>query len=578
VKNIIKQMTLKRKIFSLIAVAVFFIISFQTVSYLSIQNLIESRAKDHSQSTILQTKTDVEQTLDRVKNMTQKFAYNTYLIDFLKAATIEEKIEVHPYVENVINNLLENNTEFRAAAVVEKSNWRNFYGDLDYLIYKKVIANLEKKIDNLTKGQFETIEYKNEILYFYLYPIFDLHSSSKTNNRLGTAIIRISSKNINNSISDISTNQYTTFFITDENDRFIASSLKSNLIDNSRAFKNYSHNSEYIVQNERINFTDWGIYGFTSRDKVTKDLRHFLVMIIFSSLIFVILLLGIAVILNRNITKPVISIANSMDLIGENNANQRIDLDINGELGIIVEDANKMLDKIENLKEHEIKMQKQIYETKISKHKSELAALQSQINPHFLYNTLECVRSIAAVYESQEIIDISTSMADIFRYNIKGDKIVTVEEEIEIIKSYLKIMQIRFPTKFDYKIKIDEEIVDYKILKMTLQPIIENSVYHGLTNKKGKIIIKGSIVFGNLSFVIKDTGSGIEKGKLKMIKQKLDNVLQLKEKEFKKDGIGILNINKRLKLQYGAKYGLEIYSKANQGTIVKIIIPIKKRR
>lgn len=577
-KNIIKQMTLKRKIFSLIAVAVFFIISFQTVSYLSIQNVIENRAKDYSQSTIFQTKTTVEQTLDKVENRTQKFAYNTYLIDFLKADTIEEKIKVHPYVENVINNLLENNTEFRAAALVKENNWRNFYGDLDYFIYQKVVNDLGEKFNNLTRGQFEIIEHKGEIIHFYLYPIFDLHSSSNKNNKLGTAIIRIDSSNINKSIRDISANQYTTFFIADENDRFITSSLKSNLIDNSKAFENYNQNSEYIVQNERINFANWRIYGFTSRNKVAEDLKQFPLMIIFSSLTFVILLLGIGFVLNKNITKPVISIAKSMDLIGENNDNQRINLDINGELGIIVEDANKMLDKIENFKKHEIEMQTQIYETKISRHKAELSALQSQINPHFLYNTLECIRSIGAVYESQEIMDISIAMADIFRYSIKSNRFVKVKEEIEIIESYLKIMKLRFPKRINYEIDIKNQIKNKKIIKMLLQPIVENAFYHGLESKTdgGKILIKAEIKDEDIIFLISDNGKGIKEEKLNLLNNSLNRVLKIEIEDFKKHGIGILNINKRIKLNYGEEYGLKLDSKIDQGTEVEIIIPVEK--
>ena len=577
-KNIIKQMTLKRKIFSLIAIAVFFFISFQTVSYLSIQNVIENRAKDYSQSTIFQTKTAVEQTLDRVENRTQKFAYNTYLIDFLKADTIEEKIEVHPYVENVINNLLENNTEFRAAALVKENNWRNFYGDLDYFVYQKVVNDLGEEFNNLTRGQFEIIEHKGEIIHFYLYPIFDLHSSSNKNNKLGTAIIRIDSSNINKSIRDISANQYTTFFIADENDRFITSSLKSNLIDNSKAFENYNQNSEYIVQNERINFANWRIYGFTSRNKVAEDLKQFPLMIIFSSLTFVILLLGIGFVLNKNITKPVISIAKSMDLIGENNDNQRINLDINGELGIIVEDANKMLDKIENFKKHEIEMQTQIYETKISRHKAELSALQSQINPHFLYNTLECIRSIGAVYESQEIMDISIAMADIFRYSIKSNRFVKVKEEIEIIESYLKIMKLRFPKRINYEIDIKNQIKNKKIIKMLLQPIVENAFYHGLESKTdgGKILIKAEIKDEDIIFLISDNGKGIKEEKLNLLNNSLNRVLKIEIEDFKKHGIGILNINKRIKLNYGEEYGLKLDSKIDQGTEVEIIIPVEK--
>jgi two-component system sensor histidine kinase YesM len=540
--------------------------------------VIENRAKDYSQSTIFQTKTAVEQTLDRVENRTQKFAYNTYLIDFLKADTIEEKIEVHPYVENVINNLLENNTEFRAAALVKENNWRNFYGDLDYFVYQKVVNDLGEEFNNLTRGQFEIIEHKGEIIHFYLYPIFDLHSSSNKNNKLGTAIIRIDSSNINKSIRDISANQYTTFFIADENDRFITSSLKSNLIDNSKAFENYNQNSEYIVQNERINFANWRIYGFTSRNKVAEDLKQFPLMIIFSSLTFVILLLGIGFVLNKNITKPVISIAKSMDLIGENNDNQRINLDINGELGIIVEDANKMLDKIENFKKHEIEMQTQIYETKISRHKAELSALQSQINPHFLYNTLECIRSIGAVYESQEIMDISIAMADIFRYSIKSNRFVKVKEEIEIIESYLKIMKLRFPKRINYEIDIKNQIKNKKIIKMLLQPIVENAFYHGLESKTdgGKILIKAEIKDEDIIFLISDNGKGIKEEKLNLLNNSLNRVLKIEIEDFKKHGIGILNINKRIKLNYGEEYGLKLDSKIDQGTEVEIIIPVEK--
>ncbi|MGP3778112.1 sensor histidine kinase [Halanaerobium saccharolyticum] len=545
---------------------------------MSIQNVIENRTKDYSQSTIFQTKTAVEQTLDRVENRTQKFAYNTYLIDFLKADTIEEKIEVHPYVENVINNLLENNTEFRAAALVKENNWRNFYGDLDYFVYQKVVNDLGEEFNNLTRGQFEIIEHKGEIIHFYLYPIFDLHSSSNKNNKLGTAIIRIDSSNINKSIRDISANQYTTFFIADENDRFITSSLKGNLIDNSKAFENYNQNSEYIVQNERINFANWRIYGFTSRNKVAEDLKQFPLMIIFSSLTFVILLLGIGFVLNKNITKPVISIAKSMDLIGENNDNERINLDINGELGIIVEDANKMLDKIENFKKHEIEMQTQIYETKISRHKAEISALQSQINPHFLYNTLECIRSIGAVYESQEIMDISIAMADIFRYSIKSNRFVKVKEEIEIIESYLKIMKLRFPKRINYEIDIKNQIKNKKIIKMLLQPIVENAFYHGLESKTdgGKILIKAEIKDEDIIFLISDNGKGIKEEKLNLLNNSLNRVLKIEIEDFKKHGIGILNINKRIKLNYGEEYGLKLDSKIDQGTEVEIIIPVEK--
>jgi two-component system sensor histidine kinase YesM len=223
-------------------------------------------------------------------------------------------------------------------------------------------------------------------------------------------------------------------------------------------------------------------------------------------------------------------------------------------------------------------MQTQIYETKISRHKAELSALQSQINPHFLYNTLECIRSIGAVYESQEIMDISIAMADIFRYSIKSNRFVKVKEEIEIIESYLKIMKLRFPKRINYEIDIKNQIKNKKIIKMLLQPIVENAFYHGLESKTdgGKILIKAEIKDEDIIFLISDNGKGIKEEKLNLLNNSLNRVLKIEIEDFKKHGIGILNINKRIKLNYGEEYGLKLDSKIDQGTEVEIIIPVEK--
>jgi two-component system, sensor histidine kinase YesM len=195
-----------------------------------------------------------------------------------------------------------------------------------------------------------------------------------------------------------------------------------------------------------------------------------------------------------------------------------------------------------------------LYESKIKEKEAELMALQSHINPHFLYNTLNTIYWMALKLKAKPIAKIAISLSKIFKLTLNdGSHITTVKNELDQVKSYLDIQNIRFDHKISYNLEVDPSILEKRIIKLLLQPIIENAVYHGLEQiGKGSITIKGSKQNHSLLFEISDNGKGFDS-------QNFD---------YNKIGYALKNINERLKLHYGDGYGLEINSEIGKGTTV----------
>ena len=220
----------------------------------------------------------------------------------------------------------------------------------------------------------------------------------------------------------------------------------------------------------------------------------------------------------------------------------------------------------------------------VSKKKSEYLALQNQINPHFLYNTLEGIRAEALIAGVDSIAEMTEALATYFRYTISQvNNLVTLEEELANVENYYYIQQFRFGSKLDLRIRYDcedeEEALMCQLPKLTLQPIVENSIYHGLERKigTGHLDIKVTVTDSHLIIMISDDGVGIEKGQVKIMNEQL-RALRLEEENNgetgKKGGIAVKNVNNRIKLLFGEEYGIYIYSQPDVGTDVEITLPV----
>jgi two-component system, sensor histidine kinase YesM len=230
---------------------------------------------------------------------------------------------------------------------------------------------------------------------------------------------------------------------------------------------------------------------------------------------------------------------------------------------------NIMIGKIRDLLDSKIK------EQKILK-KAEMRALQSQINPHFLYNTLDTIIWMAEAKKTDQIVEVVSALSSFFRISLsKGQDWITIAEEIERVKSYLIIQKIRYRDIMDFKIEVDESVSDNTVLKLILQPLVENAIYHGIKNKRqgGTIIIRARPNNADeILFEVEDNGIGFAPDKLAQIHAELaDNSGEIKQES----GFGLGNVNHRLKLYYGMQYGLSVKSIYLSGTSVTFIIPAR---
>lgn len=320
-----------------------------------------------------------------------------------------------------------------------------------------------------------------------------------------------------------------------------------------------------LITLKNVKYADWRIVGVSYIDDImtsTKEISSFAVFVLIFGTAFAV---AASTLISAKISHPIKKLEKLMRRV------EKGEFDINVE--VKGEDEVKQLSRTFNIMILRIKeLMNQIIKEQEEKRKSELKALQAQINPHFLYNTLDSIVWMAENGKNQGVITMVTALAKLFRTSIsKGEEVITVRDEIEHARNYLIIQQIRFKDKFEFEIEVQPEVLECKSLKLILQPLIENSIYHGFEHMvdKGKIRITASRVDGKLLYEVVDNGLG-------MPDEVLKKVLKNETVSESGSGVGLKNIHERIKLFYGEEYGLEIESELEEGTTVKIWLPAEE--
>jgi two-component system sensor histidine kinase YesM len=309
--------------------------------------------------------------------------------------------------------------------------------------------------------------------------------------------------------------------------------------------------------------TNWNLVTSIPKADAFHIDSLYIISFIINIVFCLILLIVLFFLFIKRIFNPIKSLIENMEGNVENNLTYKFDYNSNDEIGILVKSYNEMKNRINDL----ITIN---YKNKIEQKELDLRQLQNQINPHFIYNTLESIHMMAEMNDDLETSTMAEYFGSIIRYSMNR-KINTVllREEIQIIENYIYLQKMRFDQLFTIENLINPEVLDCEIIKMIIQPLIENSIYHGLSEctGNGKIIIQGQHINNNLLLTISDNGIGIDDDNLK----DLNDYINDKNNKFK--GIALRNINKRLKLNYGEEYGLEIFSVASKGTSMTLTLP-----
>lgn len=265
-----------------------------------------------------------------------------------------------------------------------------------------------------------------------------------------------------------------------------------------------------------------------------------------------------------SITRPIRKLSEVTDQVAKGDLSVRSDVRTGAEVTMLNDSLNTMIDKINELLE-------QVKKEQVSLRKAEFELLQSQINPHFLYNTLDTIVWLAESGEQKKVVRMVGSLSDFFRASLnQGKDIVSIREELMHVRSYLEIQQVRYQDIMQYEINIPEELNPYMIPKITIQPLVENALYHGIKNKRGlgKIIITGVKEKDYFRLIIEDNGIGINKDRLMQIRNEITN-----NKLDGKGIYGLYNVNERIRLNFGEEYGVSIESNYGEGTTVSIKLP-----
>lgn len=293
----------------------------------------------------------------------------------------------------------------------------------------------------------------------------------------------------------------------------------------------------------------------------------FMNMIRFSLLgmgIVLILVIILSYYIPRSITMPITRISRVTDQVAKGNLSVRAAAESGAEARMLSDSLNAMIDKINELLD-------QVTTEQIRLRKAEFELLQAQINPHFLYNTLDTIVWLAEAGDQKRVVSMVGNLSDFFRTSLnQGKDIISIREELAHVRSYLEIQQVRYQDILRYEITVPEDLYEYKIPKITIQPLVENALYHGIKNKReqGTITVSGKRNENGFVLYVRDNGIGMTQERLKEVRAGIQK-LSYTGKEI----YGLYNVNERIRLNFGETYGISIESTYGEGTCVSISLP-----
>ena len=320
-----------------------------------------------------------------------------------------------------------------------------------------------------------------------------------------------------------------------------------------------------LVRDEISQYTYYEIQGIQKSKDDYQKFYTWMLRFCLIALVGVVVAVGImSYLIPLSITRPFKELSQVTDEIAKGNLSVRANVNTGVEATALSNSMNTMIDKINELLE-------QVTTEQIRLRKAEFELLQAQINPHFLYNTLDAIIWLAEAGEQKRVVGMVRNLSDFFRTSLnQGKDINSIKEEMLHVKSYLEIQHVRYQDILSYDIEVPEALYIYSIPKITIQPLVENALYHGIKNKRGMghIRIRGQAGEKDFTITVTDDGIGIDETRLRQVQSGIQNKV-LAGKDF----YGLYNVCERIRLNFGEEYGIFIESVYGEGTSVRVILP-----
>ncbi len=373
-------------------------------------------------------------------------------------------------------------------------------------------------------------------------------------------VINVSMYNnvISRSLANILNSDGSYVYIVDSQEKVVYSPVVQTVLD--------IHNPSQYVSVTRYNEENsWEVVGVVPVTEYLEQIDFLSRVLLVSMFCIAVIMIILSVNMRRSVVRPIANLRTLMDKASHGDLSVRFLESKLEEIRELGENFNVMIEKLDLLI-------KQVYEVQRGKRKAEILALQANIKPHFLYNTLDTIHWMALNYKATDIMETVDMLATLFRISLsKGSETIEVSQELTHVTSYLHIQKVRYEDMIDYSINVSPECKDFYVQKLILQPLVENAIYHGIkeSKRKGKISIDIWKEENVLYLCVKDNGMGIPEKRLQRVRESLENF-----KPEKDGAYGIVNVHQRISLSYGSEYGVIIDSVEGMGTTSTICHPI----
>ena len=457
-------------------------------------------------------------------------------------------------------------------AVTPKHNYASdIYSDPEYTNAEIVKKYVESDNPVMLVSSYYNEYRKKNILRF----VMKLYNESNLQDKIGYVVCDVDTKNLEKIMDKYRIDRTAFMWLQPTGDRPIDTlgdldaeqtkeynALEKSIACGKKAENETNSKQEFFrIDQQHYNLT---AYSMMPQKVLRQNQRNLTINLLAIALLMICVSMIITGFISSGLTRPLELLMNTIQKIGNGNVQLRAKIVKKDEIGELAQKFNEMLDQMEELKQKE-------YQAKQLLNRAEYKALQAQVNPHFLYNTLDTMASIAEIRNCPEVSHMSQSLALIFRYSLNmKNPFSTVEHEIAHLKNYTYVMDMRMHDNIQYTFDVDETTLKSKLPRLSLQPIVENAINHGLRNKRGKKKIGLQIKRKQMDLVIciEDNGIGMDTSAINESLSK--NELDFVEKG---NSIGLHNINARLKMLYGNTYGMYLESTLGEGTKVFMILP-----
>lgn len=565
--NGLRRLSLTRQIIYLALIMLAVLLLSFTISNSFAQGIIERKVTASINTVLSQVKEKMSSFHSDMDGITLSFIYSPTVQNFMKEDDVLERVLNNNEVVSVFSN-----------TATMKENIRGF--EL-YDQQGKLITNsgkgtgIEKLESPPTAMKYSGVLHDSDNMPYYIItiPIYNLKNNHLVEDYIGACILYMDVNNFTKMLSNSKVTEHSRLLLLDEHNQVIASEGTSS--EESFAVEEWQDNKNYLFQTIEIPLTNWKLISVIPKKELLQDLNivkrlNIITYVLMFGMLCLFLLIFFIRILN-----PIKALMNFIKAYPGQDGKSRFNAVYHNEIGVLGARLNRMLDDIDALGKEVQFTQRKMYEIELAKKQMEISSYRNQINPHFLYNTLECIRAMAFYYEVEDIADISASLSKMFRYSVKGSDFVTLEEEIVHVKEYARIIEFRFRGKIQVSVEAEEAVMGCRTLKMLLQPIVENAVHHGLEPKvePGLVSIEIRLMDRRLHFLITDNGCGMSSGRLEQLLDELHRYDEQPGGEITAQGIGLFNIYRRLKLHYGDQAEMNINSTLHSGTTVSLVIP-----